>query len=441
MAKEKKDVGEKLSSIITLLLLSIFLLLILSIVRTSIFGYVEEEKHIYFEIVFLLLLAVFAEMIVFYLKQQNVIVLLILGIVMSASFMTMVWSFLLSLNLPLALPQQPPTIIRDEGIINVFAQLGAIILLFKVGLHSKVERIFSKENTFVASAGVILPFVCGYFYASLTDGNFAYSMFVGAALTATSVGITVAMLKEMGLLTKRFAEVIIGAAVIDDVLGLLVLSLVINLTSAGAGSEQALVSVGMTFITVFVFMAGAVAASRYFIEYYDRKEMSARRFLIAMAFMLFFAYVAEVIGLSAIVGAFLSGVILNRSRHLSVLEEKTYGLELLFMPIFFISLGMLMDINALGSFFVPILVITAIAIATKLIGCGAAAVGVGLSPREAAIIGFGMAPRGEVALIIAAIGLSKGVLTVAEYTILSAMALLTAFLVPPILVRLLRMKE
>ncbi|NYZ77136.1 cation:proton antiporter [Candidatus Micrarchaeota archaeon] len=156
-----------------------------------------------------------------------------------------------------------------------------------------------------------------------------------------------------------------------------------------------------------------------------------------MAFMLFFGYAAEIIGLSAIVGAFLAGIILNRSRHYEALEEKTYGLELIFMPIFFISLGMLVDVNALGVFFVPILVITAIAMVTKIIGCGAAALGAKLSFNESLIVGVGMMPRAEVALIIAAIGLSKGMLSAAEYSVISAMALLTAFIAPPLLVRLL----
>ncbi|NYZ77387.1 cation:proton antiporter, partial [Candidatus Micrarchaeota archaeon] len=279
MAEEKTTVVERIYSVAALALVFIFLLLVFSIVRTSIFGQVEEEKHVYFEIVFLLLLAVLAEMAVFYLKQQSVIILMLLGMVMSASFMGLMWGFLLSLNLPFSLPPNPPEIIRDQGVIAVFAQLGAVILLFKVGLHSRIERIFSKENMMVATAGVVLPFVCGYLYASMTGGDFAYSMFVGAALTATSVGVTVAILKDMGLLGKRFAEVIIGAAVIDDVLGLLVLSIVINATSAEGG---ALASVATTFLTVLVFMAGAVLASRYFIKYYDRKEMGARRFLIAM---------------------------------------------------------------------------------------------------------------------------------------------------------------
>jgi len=438
MAEEGKTMTKAIYSSAALAMVIVFILLIFSIIRTSLFGHVEEEKHIYFEIVFLLLLAVLAEMAVFYLKQQNVTVLMLLGIIMSKSFMDILWSFLLSLNLPFALPPTPPNIIRDESVIAVFAQLGAVILLFKVGLHSKIEKIFSKENVMVATAGVILPFLCGYFYASMSGNGFVYSMFVGATLTATSVGVTVALLKEMGLLGKRFADVIIGSAVIDDVLGLLVLSIVINTTSA---EGEVLSNVVATFFTALIFVVGAILTGKYFIQYYDRKEMGARRFLIAIAFMLFFGYVAEVIGLSAIVGAFLAGIVLNRSRHYEALEEKTYGLELIFMPIFFISLGMMVDVNALATHFMAILIITLIAVLTKFLGCGISSLAAGLSLEDAAVVGVGMAPRGEVALIIAAIGLSRGALSSSEYSILATMALLTAFVAPLLLVHLLKKKK
>jgi len=435
MAEKKPQVVEKIYSVAAVAVVFIFLLLVFSILRTSMFGHVEEEKHVYFEIVFLLLLAVVAELAVFYLKQQNVIVLMVLGILIGPSFMHLFWGFLLSLNLPFQLPANPPEIIREMDVVQVFAQLGAVILLFKVGLHSRIEKIFSKENLFVAFAGVVVPFLGGYLYASLTGGSFAYSMFMGAALTATSVGVTVALLKELKVLERKFSEVIIGAAIIDDILSLLALSLVVNITAA---ADNALIPVITTFVTAIVFVAGAILAGKYFIAYYDRKEMGARRFLLAMAFMLFLAYAAEIIGLSAIVGAFIAGIILNRSRHYATLEEKTYGLELIFMPIFFISLGMLVDVKALFVFIVPIAVITVIAVLTKLVGCSAAALGAKMGMNDSLIIGFGMAPRGEVALIIGAIGLSKAVLDPAEYSVISAMALLTAFIAPPILAKLIR---
>ena len=417
------------STIAPVAILLVFLVLLLTILRVSVFGSVEPEKHIYFEIVFLLLLAVAGELAVVYLKQPSVMVLMLLGILISPSFLGLTLDFLHSLNLPFYLPQTPPQLLKSEEVLHVFAQLGAIILLFKVGLHNKLEGTFAFDNLIVAASGVILPFLVGYLYATAAGGNFAYSMFMGAALTATSVGVTVALLKEFNLIKERFAQIIIGAAVIDDILGLLVLSFVINVTT-GDGSITPLV---YTAVTAAVFLIGSVVAGDHFLKYLDRKEMSPRRFLLVLAFMLMYAYVAEFIQLSAIVGAFMAGVIINRSRHIDQIEDKTYGLELLFMPIFFITLGMLVDVNALVLFAVPILVITVLAVFSKVIACGAASLWAKLNPKEALMVGVGMAPRGEVALIIASIGLTTGILTTGQYSIISAMALLTTLVAPPIL--------
>lgn len=410
-------------------IIATFLILLFTILRASVFGDVEEDKHIYFEIVFLLLLAVVGELAVIYLKQPSVMILMVLGILISPSFMALAWGFLGQLGLPFAMPPEPPHILRSEQVMHVFAQLGAIILLFKVGMHNRIEGIFSRDNILVAVSGVVLPFAVGYAYAVSAGGDFAYSMFLGAALTATSVGVTVALLKEFGLVQERFAQIIVGAAVIDDVLGLLVLSFVINTTSGGGALEPLV----MTVISASVFLFGSVMAGDYFIRYLDRKEMSPRRFLLALSFMLLYAYISEYIRLSAIVGAFLAGVILNRSRHIHELEEKTYGLELLFMPIFFITLGMMMDVDALAVSFVPIMIITALAVITKVMGCGAASLVAKLGKNEALMVGIGMVPRGEVALIIASIGLTSGVLDAGQYSVISAMALLTTFIVPPAL--------
>lgn len=411
---------------------AVFLILLFIVLRASLFGFVEPEKHIYFEIVFLLLLAVAGELAVEHLRLPSVMILMVLGILLSHGFQVVAWEQLISLGLPL--PQEPPDILRLEEVIHVFAQLGAVILLFKVGLHHRIEELLSKDNIAVAMAGVLLPFVVGYAYASVSGGSFAYSMFLAAALTATSVGVTVAILKEAKLMQERFAQIIIGAAIIDDVLSLLVLSFVINLTG-GDGSLGPLVT---TMISAAVFLFGSVMAGDYFIQYLDRKPMSPRRFMAALAFMLLYAYVAEFIHLSAIVGAFIAGVILNRSRHIHDIEEKTYGLELLFMPIFFISLGILVDVGALMEFAVPIIVLTVIAMLTKTLGCAGASLVAKLDMRESLLVGVGMAPRGEVALIVAALGLSTGVIDAAQYSVISAMALLTTFLVPPLLSRLLK---
>lgn len=412
--------------------LGVFALLLLTVLRASIFGAVDPEKHIYFEIVFLLLLALLGEIAVVYLKQPSVMILMLLGILMSHSFIALAWETAGSMGIPL--PKSKPDILRYEEVIQVFAQLGAVILLFKVGLHHKIEGVFRGDNLLVALAGVIVPFAAGYLYASATGGDFAYSMFLGAALTATSVGVTVAILREFGMLEQRFAQIIIGAAIIDDVLGLLVLSFAINVAS-GTGDLSPLLWTG---VSAAVFLLGSVLAGKYFVKYLDREWSNSKTFLLALAFVLMYAYIAEFIRLSAIVGAFIAGIVLNQSRHVREIEDKTYGLEMLFLPIFFISLGTLVDVKSLAEFAVPIVIITAIAFASKLLACSGAAMLAKLRMKEALAVGIGMAPRGEVALIVASIGLTSGVINAPQYSVISAMALLTTFVVPPILARVLK---
>lgn len=215
----------------------VFAILLLTIIRASVFGGDgTPSNHFYFDIAFLLLVAVAGEIAVLYFRQPSVMVLMLLGIAMSPSAIALVWGALGQAGIGW-LPSEPPEFIRDEGVLNVFAQLGAVILLFKVGIENSIDKVFSLDNFSVALLGVLVPFAAGYAYASFTGGSFAYSLFLGAALTATSVGVTVAILKDFGLLSERFARVIIGAAVIDDVLGLLALSFVQNVSGGTSRSR------------------------------------------------------------------------------------------------------------------------------------------------------------------------------------------------------------
>jgi Kef-type K+ transport system membrane component KefB len=425
-------VKKHLSHIALLAVIILFSLLMFSILQTSLFGEIDPEKHIYFEIVFLLVIAVVAELIVSFLGIESVIIMMLLGILISPSSVDLVWQALLSSGLPLK--TAAPHIFQHEELITIFAQLGGIILLFKVGLHSKVERIFAKENLLVALAGIIVPFAVGYGYSAATGNPFIYSLFVGAALTATSVGVTVAILKKRNLISERFSEVIIGAAVIDDILALLVLAGVLNIAETGSASlESVLPSFGLAVL----FMIGTIVLGKYFTKFVDREGVSDRMVLMSLAFLIFMAYVAEVINLSAIVGAFLAGIVLSTSKHYKELEEKTYGLEMLFTPVFFISLGLLVDIRSLFTMIIPIIIITVLAIISKIVSCGGVAYFLKLKPVDSLIVGVGMVPRGEVALIIASIGLARGILSAGQFSVLSAMAILTAIIVPTLLTFLL----
>jgi Kef-type K+ transport system membrane component KefB len=270
-------------------------------------------------------------------------------------------------------------------------------------------------------------------------------MFLGAALTATSVGVTVAVLQEFKVLEKEFAKVVLGAAVIDDILGLLVLSLVKNMPVSPGLDVSTLYPFFTVLIMAAVYVIGGIRLGQYIVKKFfdstppDGSKIPNATFLGILVYVLSYSYVAEIIGLSAIVGAFLAGVTLNYSKMINRIVELFYPLEAFFTPIFFVSLGMFVDIGALAGSIVPILVITTIAVLTKVLSCGLVTKATGGSLKDSLIVGIGMVPRGEVALIIGFYGLTattaagNPVLSNAEYAIIASMAFLTTVIIPPML--------
>lgn len=429
----------------TLLFFGLAVLLFLSVFRASIFTEVSEDKKIWFELSFLLLAAISAEMLVAYLKQPFVMVLLLVGVAISPSAVGIIYpaiegagNFVLS-PLSISLPAHAPVLVQTDELVMIFAKLGSILLLFKIGLHSETKKIFNAKNMAIAALGVIVPFAGGYLFAIAGGHDFYYAMFLGAALTATSVGVTVAVLEELKIMQSDMAQALLGAAVIDDILALLVLSFVIQAPSGlDGGALGSLVGIAATAL---VFVAGGIVLGRFVVvTYFDpmvgEEKFPKKGFLAMLMYLLFYAYVAEFIGLSAIVGAFVAGITMNYSRKTDRLFEMFFPLEALFTPVFFISLGLLVDINALIANLAPILMITLIAILTKVIGCGAGALAMGSKPKDALAIGVGMMPRGEIALIIGLYGLTAltpagtPILGASEYAIIASMAFLTTIIAP-----------
>ncbi len=438
-----RRVAERIKPYMGTLVAALALLLFLSVLRGSLFSEVPGEKRIWFDLSALLLLAILAEMLVVHTKQPAVMMLLIAGVLASPSAISLLYPLLANAAAyaGLALPEAAPKFIQTEGLVRTFAQLGAIMLLFKIGLHSEVRSIFNLRNFVVASLGIAIPFLGGYYFAALTGHGFNYAMFLGAALTATSVGVTVAVLKEFKLMGNEFAKIILGAAVIDDILALLVLSMVQDFPSSLTVQSMAPFAFTLAVAAIFV-IGGILVGTRVVRRYFDRAvehDVSNGEFLGTMAYVLIYAYVAEFIGLSAIVGAFIAGVTLNYSRRTPKLFGLFYPLEAFFTPVFFISLGMFIDIPALWHNFLPIVAITAIAILTKLVGCGLGAKLMGASAKDSVLVGLGMIPRGEIALIIGLFGLTavtaagEPVLRQAEYSIIASMAFLTTVIVPSLL--------
>ena len=325
--------------------------------------------------------------------------------------------------------------------VSSLGHLGAVVLLFTIGLHFNIKEIVNIKYFFIALVGIIIPWIAGFYLAKSFGFGFGASIFVGTALTATSIAITANVLKEMGKLQTKAAKAIIGAAIIDDVLSLLALSIAEEIISGALSLPLILITIAKAigFIVIGVFL-GSMVVSKITIRL-DSTRFCGRYpeaiFIFAMMVAFLYSLLAELVGLSAIVGSFLAGVALTRVRlkHGAAFREGAEHLQIIFASIFFISLGILLDFHVFTLDLVWfVLVLTIVALLTKFIGCGVLAKLQGINIRDSLIIGVGMIPRGEVAMIIALIGLNQNLIMQNTYASLVLMSLLTT-VIPPLILR------
>jgi len=326
--------------------------------------------------------------------------------------------------------------------VSSLASLGAIVLLFTIGLEFELKEIAKPKYFVIALLGVIIPWISGFFLARLFKFDFKAAVFIGTALTATSIAITANVLREMGKLQTECAKAIIGAAVVDDILGLLALSLSENLVSG----TLAFTPIFITVVKAVGFIVLGIAIGKLILGIllirFDKSKMAEKYpesiFIFAMMVAFLYSIAAELVGLSAIVGAFLAGVAfegncLKGRSH--IFKEGAQHLQIIFASIFFISLGVIMDVRTVTwSLLLFVLALTAEAMISKLLGCGGAANLQGNGWRDSFIVGVGMMPRGEVAMIVALIGLNQGLIKQDTYTALILMSLLST-VIPPIILR------
>jgi Kef-type K+ transport system membrane component KefB len=326
----------------------------------------------------------------------------------------------------------------EEGLslaYEVLAELGLIVLLFMVGLETALDELISagRRSIVVAVLGVALPFALGTGFMAATGSDSAESLFVGAALSATSVGITARVLRELGILRSTEANIIIGAAVIDDVLALLVLAVV---SQIGDGESVNVLELGTTAMIAVSFLAfalllGSRAARRYSLQL--QRLGAGAPLVLALGLMLGMSAVAAELGLAGIIGAFVAGLMLGESREHLRLEHSVQPIYEFLTPFFFVITGAQVDLGAMfeGDVLALCLAITALAIAGKVIACGGATYGLGW--RSMGVVGTGMVPRGEIGLVVASIGLAQGSTANDVFTAVVFMSIATALVVPPVL--------
>ena len=340
-------------------------------------------------------------------------------------------------------------VVVEEGeagdLITLFAPFGAIIMLFMIGLECDIKEIYTRQNIMIAIGGITLPWVAGFLLAWFLlpepgpdYDRFYQSIFIGTALVATSVAITAGVLREMGIIGSGVAKTILGAAVVDDILGMIVLAI-----TAGVATGEGLDMGGLTQITIaavaFVGL-GSFIGMRFVVRVIGHVErigmargMKESGFLLALSFAFLYAFISEIIGISAIVGAFIAGTSFSGCEYRKQFMEGITFLEWVFAPIFFLSLGILVDIRLPAELWIFAMALAAVAMLSKLIGGGLPAWLSGMTRRESVSVGLGMAARLEVAMIIALYGLTEGIIDTPLYSAIIIMGVVSVLVAPSLL--------
>lgn len=330
-------------------------------------------------------------------------------------------------------------IVSSTEFLAQVSELGVIVLMFAAGLQTDINELKAsgKASFWIALCGVCVPWLGGFGVAALyNQGNGAFweNVFVGTVLTATSVSISVETLKEMGKLSTRSGSAILGAALIDDVLGLILLTFITSASSQGSELGIVLIKVLLFFVTTAV--VGKLV--HHLIQVWmDCAQWNRKRFaVISLAFCFFYAYIAEaVFGVAGIIGAFFAGLMISNTTRATYINSRCETLSYMFLsPIFFASVGLKVSLEYMDwNTAVLTLIITLVAIVTKIIGCGISARICRYTTDESLRIGVGMVSRGEVALIVANKGIASGMMSQVFLAPVVLMVVVTTVITPVML--------
>ncbi len=325
----------------------------------------------------------------------------------------------------------------SDPVVHALAEIGILVLLFEIGLHTDLRSLVGvgKSAIVVGVVGVVLPFVAGYLVAHALGLGMIPAIVAGAALTATSIGISARVLSDLGQLDTPEGQIVLGAAVLDDVVGLIILSVV---TGLAAGEGVTLLGVGTTTAIAVGFIVAALVVGSVLVppifHVVAQIQTTGALGLIALAFAFLLAWLASISGSAMIIGAFAAGLVLHRTPQRHAIEAKVTTLGHFFVPIFFASVGAAVDVRSLAN------------LETILVGGALIVVGVvgkfasGFAPvwftGSKSLIGVAMIPRGEVGLIFAQMGLSTGALDVSLFSAITLMVMVTTFMAPPLLGRI-----
>ncbi len=335
-------------------------------------------------------------------------------------------------------------LVEPSEVLEVFAELGVVFLLFWVGLETRLSELREVGRTavLVGVLGVILPLAGGFGLGAATGEDGATSLFLAAALVATSVGITSAVLIELGVLGTRASRTILGAAIVDDILAMILLAVAVGIAAEGgvdAVGILVVVALALGFVGFFALGGARVMSSRP--QILQAPRFSESPLLPAVIICLGLAALSAQIGLAAIIGAFLAGMMVAETKEHHPIEDEVAPLYAFFPPFFFVFIGLEVDLGALADpgALALLAAVTAVAVATKFAGAWLGARELG--SRDALVVGVGMVPRGEVGIIVAGIGRTTGVIDGELFAVIVGMSILTTLVVPPIMRRLVEAPE
>ncbi|MRR41200.1 cation:proton antiporter, partial [Bacillus anthracis] len=322
--------------------------------------------------------------------------------------------------------------IENSELLTQLSNVGVILLMFMAGLETDLEELNANRNSSLAVAlgGIILPFVGGYVSGLVMGMEQGNAVFLGLLLCATSVSISVQTLRDLGKMKTRESTTMLGAAVFDDILVVILLAFAMSFL----GTDD--VNLTMVILKKVVFFAsiiligwkGVPAIMRWLSPLRVSESIVSAALIICFSF----AYFGELLGIAGIIGAFAAGIAISQTNYKHEVEKKVEPIAYaMFVPVFFVSIGMNITFDGIGDQIGFILALTVIAVLTKLIGCGVGARMTGFDAKSSAIIGSGMVSRGEVALIIAGTGLSSGLLAQDYFTAIVIVVILTTMITPP----------
>lgn len=330
-------------------------------------------------------------------------------------------------------------IVQESEFLDHIAEIGVIVLMFSAGLETDISELKkSGRNSFViAVIGVLVPLIAGYVLASFFNTEpeaFLQNMFIGVILTATSVSISVETLKEMGKLSTPSGNAILGAALIDDILGIVALTIITGMADTSVQLTEVMLKIVAFFVLAIVV---GVFARKGIEKLFDRYQKVHRRFsILSFAFCLLFAYVAEAFfGVADITGAFIAGLIISGTSRCNYVQMRIETLSyLLISPVFFASIGLKVVLPEMStSIMIFSVLLLVLAILTKIVGCGLGAKLCRYENIQSLRIGIGMVSRGEVALIVASKGIKVGLMNEAFFGPIIIMVVLTTVITPILL--------